>query len=535
MQPILTSQAQRELDERAATAGIGSLALMESAGRSAAEIILSRVPDIENKRVVIICGRGGNGGDGLVVSRYLQDRSPHISVFLLAQRGQLRSDTATNAAVLEKRGAVSLIYLTDDLSPLQKAIAEADVVIDALLGIGLDRPLAGEYSRVIEMINDCKAQCIALDIPSGLSADNGRIFGCAVEAELTIAMEYLKPVHLLFPARHYIGEVAIAAVEYPERARAEINPSAFLVERSDIKSLFPARRIDGHKGDFGRVLVIAGSQGMTGAAILTAQAALRSGAGLVYLAAPQSLNSILETTLIETITIPLPDYQGRLSNLAKEPLLANLREKDVVAIGPGLSRSLQVGNLVRMVLAETRVPVVLDADGIHAFADHLHLLKEVETELILTPHPGELAGLIKVPAAEINADRFVVARSFAQQYNLYLILKGKPTVIASPSGEIFVNPTGNTGLASGGSGDVLTGIIAGLIGQGASSLDAALLGVYLHGFTADLLAVDRAERAILPTDLISFLPQAIFELGGRQKIDEAYRYPYSSRYDRLST
>lgn len=515
MQPILTSKAQRKLDERAVTAGITSLALMESAGRSAAEIILARVPDIESKHVVIICGRGGNGGDGLVVGRYLQDRSPHISVFLFAQRGQLRSDTATNAAALEKRGSASLIYLTDDLAPLQKALTEADVVIDALFGVGLDRPLEGRYSMAVAMINDCGTQCVALDIPSGLAADNGRIFDCAVKAELTIAMEFLKPAHLLFPARHYAGKVDIAAVDYPERARAEIEPSAFLIEQSDIQPLFPARRQDGHKGDFGRVLVVAGSRGMTGAAILTAQAALRSGAGLVYLAAPRSLNSILEATLIETITIPLPDHQGRLSNTAKEPLLANLEGKDVLAIGPGLSRSSQVGDLVRTVLAEAKVPVVLDADGISAFTDHLHLLEEVETELILTPHPGELAGLISIPPEEISADRFAVARTFAQQYHLHLVLKGKPTVIASPRGEVFVNPTGNTGLASGGSGDVLTGIIAGLIGQGASGLNAALLGVYLHGFTADMLATDRAERAILPTDLLAVLPQAIFKLEGR--------------------
>ncbi len=517
MQPILTSRAQRELDDQAHAEGITSLALMESAGRSTAKIILARVPDIENKRVVIICGHGGNGGDGLVVGRYLQDRSSHIVVFLLAQRGQLRSDTATNAAVLEKQGSVSLIYLTDDLSPLQKALTEADVVIDALFGVGLDRPLKGRHSQVIKMINDCQAQRIALDIPSGLPADNGQSFDCAVDAKLTIAMGYLKPAHLLFPARHHVGEVAIAAVDYPERARAKINPAAFLVERADIEPLFPARRQNGHKGDFGRVLVIAGSQGMTGAAILTSQAALRSGAGLVYLAAPQALNSILEATLIETITIPLPDHQGRLSNTAKEPLLTNLEEKDVLAIGPGLSRSSQVGDLVRAVLAETRVPVVLDADGIHAFVDHLHLLKEVDTELILTPHPGELARLIKISAEEISADRFVIARSFAQQYHLHLVLKGKPTVIASPCGEMFVNPTGNTGLASGGSGDVLAGIIAGLIGQGASGLDAAILGVYLHGFTADLLAANSAERAILPTDLLSLLPQAIFKLERRQK------------------
>ncbi len=514
MQPILTSSAQYELDKRAVTEGISSLMLMESAGRSAAEIILSSVPDIENKRVVTVCGRGSNGGDGLVISRYLHHRSSHLSVFILAQQGQLRPDTEINAAVLEKRASVPVIYLTDDLSPLQQALTEADVVIDALFGVGLDRPLTGGYSEVIEMINDCQAQCIAIDLPSGLSADSGQVGGAAVEAELTIVMEYLKPAHLLFPARHYIGKVAIAAVDYPESARTEINPSAFLVEQSDIKSLFPERHPNCHKGDCGRVLVIAGSLGMTGAAILTSQAALRSGAGLVYLAAPRSLNLILEATLIETITIPLPDYQGQLSSEAKVPLLANLEKKDVVAIGPGLSRSAQVSDLVRTVLAETRVPVVLDADGIYAFVDHLHLLKEARTELILTPHPGELAELIKISAEEINADRFSIAQLFAQQYSLYLVLKGRPTVIASPQGKIFVNPTGNTGLATGGSGDLLTGIIAGLIGQGASSLDAALLGVYLHGFTADLMAVDKAERSILPTDLLSLLPQAIFKLEG---------------------
>ncbi len=294
--------------------------------------------------------------------------------------------------------------------------------------------------------------------------------------------------------------------------KESVRPLAHAVERDWVRTHLPVRAPDGHKGTFGRVLIIAGSTGMSGAAILCAKGTLRAGAGLVTLAAPSVLNPILEVALPEVITLPLPDENGHLAGKAIEEIGPALNRTDIVAIGPGLSRDPAVGGFVREILSRVTVPLVIDADGLFPLASHLDLLNSLAGRVILTPHPGELARLIGRSSEEIDRDRIEVVRTFAGEHGVVLLLKGRPTAIGTPEGAVYLNPTGNTGLATGGSGDVLTGIIAGLLAGGASLADAAILGAFIHGHTADYLSRDRAERSLIPSDLIDALPLALAEV-----------------------
>ena len=514
---VLTSADQRVVDERAVAAGVPSAVLMESAGRSAAEHIYR---SCRWTKVVAVAGRGGNGGDALVVARHLHQAGMDVSVFAVCAPEQFTDTTATMARRLEQVAPGGLRFLTDDLAPLDEALGQADGVVDGLLGSGLDRPLSGRFSDVVAIINTAQTQTVSLDLPSGLPSDRGSPFDQAVQADLTIAMEFLKPAHLLYPARSHCGDILLARVAYPQEVLAELVPLARVIERAGARIRLPSRPPNGHKGTFGRVLVVAGSTGMSGAAILCAKGALRAGAGLVTVACPSAINSVIETALTEAISLPLPDKEGLLTPDAIGPLMSALDRADVVAIGPGLSRQSSVGELVLALLEKIRVPIVIDADGLFHLADHLDRLKAFSGRVVLTPHPGELSHLIDQPADRIDANRIEATRRFATEHGVVLLLKGRPTAIGTPDGDLFLNSTGNTGLATGGSGDALTGLIAGLLAGGASPADAAILGAYLHGATADRLARDIAERTILPSDLIAGLPSVIAEVeagsGGEQ-------------------
>ncbi len=506
---VLTSEGQRAIDQRAVAGGVSSAALMESAGRSAAELICQ---SRHWKRAVVVAGRGGNGGDALVVARYLHQAGMTVSAFAVCAPEQFSETTATMAQRLEQTARGRLQSLTENLDPLKEALEEADGVIDGLFGSGFDRPLSDRFLEVVEIVNAARAQTVSLDLPSGLPSDRGCPFDGAVRADFTIAMEFLKPAHLLYPARSYCGNILLARVAYPEKVLVDLVPLARVPTRTGARALLPARPPNGHKGTFGRVLVVAGSIGMSGAAILCAKGALRAGAGLVTVACPAAINAVVETALTEAITLPLPDEEGHLTPDAIETLSSALDRADVVAIGPGLSRQSSVGELVLALLDRIEVPIVLDADGLFLLAPHLDGLRELSGRIVLTPHPGELSHLIDRPADQIDAKRIEVTRAFAAKHGVVLLLKGRPTAIGTPDGEVYLNSTGNTGLATGGSGDVLTGLVAGFLAGGARPADAAVLGAYVHGASADSLARNTAERSILPSDLIDALPAVIAEV-----------------------
>lgn len=506
---VLRAADQRALDERAYASGIEQDALMESAGTNAAEWILGR---LRPASAVALVGPGGNGGDGLVVARRLHEAGVDVATFGLAAASESSPATARMAERLDAAGGKPVRRTSD--SGLAEALDRADCVVDGLFGCGLSRPLDGPALRVVERVNESRAKTVSLDLPSGLASDGGGMIGGAVRADVTLAMAFLKPAHLLYPAADHCGNTAVVDVAYPESVLRPAEAWARVCERAGIRRRLPVRRPDGHKGTFGRVFVLAGSIGMTGAAILCCRAALRAGAGLVHLAVPASLDPILEAALPEVITVPVDDEGGRFGSIDDPRLDEAMKRADVLAIGPGLSRAPTTLAAVRAIVGRFPGPIVLDADGLYALDGHEDVLDRLAGHAILTPHPGELGALIGEAPDEIDAERRDRARSFAVDRGVVLVLKGRPTAIGLPDGDVYFNPTGNDGLATGGSGDVLTGLIAGFVAGGGALADAALVAAYVHGLAAEVYARDRAPRSLIPSDVIEFLPQALREIEG---------------------
>jgi len=503
--PVLSSEETKALDRRSEAAGVPGDVLMETAGRAVADAVRRR---FSPRRVVLVAGKGGNGGDALVAARALHEAGIEVRAFSLYAKDDLAPLTRQQADALQ-RAAPDALQVLDDCAVLEGALGEADVAIDGLLGIGVDRPLRGRIAQVVELLNGSTARRVAVDLPSGLVADSGELPGEAVRADLTVCMAVYKPAHLFFPARGRCGEIEVAAVGYPEDALAQAQPLAWVAGPDLVKAMLPVRPPTGHKGTFGRVLVVAGSVGMSGAAILCAAGALRAGAGLVTVACPGPVAAAVASSLPEALTLPLPEREGRLTRRALSRLLPATERADVLAIGPGLSRAPAVGSLVLRLLRETPGPIVLDADALFALRGRLDRLVPLAGRAVLTPHPGEFSRLVDRPAGAIDTDRLEVAPAFARTHHVTVLLKGRPTAIGTPDGRVFLNPTGNAGLATGGSGDVLTGIIAGLLAGGASPEHAAVLGAYLHGAAADHLARHVSERSILPSDLLAALPRVL--------------------------
>lgn len=514
---ILTGQQMKEFDSQAIKAyAIPSLILMENAGRSVAQVLQARIPDLRHQRVVVLAGKGNNGGDGLCAARHLLNAEVAVEVWVVGAMEELSRETHTQAEMLQNMGA-KISYLTSPraLRALKISLRHGDIVLDALLGIGVKGPVRGLLQPIIALINQCEAFVAAVDLPSGVDADTGHVGNVAVEADLTITLEYPKLGLLLYPGRDFAGEILVAPLGYPNALRSSFESRMEWVDEEYVRGRLPCRKAYSHKGDYGRVLLIAGSRGLSGAAIMAAEAALRSGAGLVYMGYPQSLSPVIESRLLEAVKFPLPEVDGALSAQALKIIEDVLSEAgmDVLAIGPGLSRTPSVVQLIHKLLPKVKIPLVIDADGLNALAtpQGRKIIKQLKATAILTPHAGELSRLIDLEVSVIEADRVGMARKTARDWGVVLVLKGVPTVTALPSGEIFINSTGNSGLATGGSGDVLTGLMAGLMAQGISPEESAPMGVYLHGLLADRLKPELGERAMLPRDLLNVMPRVLKE------------------------
>ncbi|MBI4240080.1 MAG: NAD(P)H-hydrate dehydratase, partial [Candidatus Rokubacteria bacterium] len=399
-----------------------------------------------------------------------------------------------------------------DLAALEKALASADLAVDALLGTGLSGAATGLYAPTIESINRSGRPVVALDLPSGLPSDHGRPLGPTVRAALTPTFAGWKRGLLLYPGAACAGQVRVVDIGIPDAAARE-GIGVFLLEAPDVASLFPPRQPDAHKGAFGHLLVVAGSMGKTGAAALAGRAGLRTGAGLVTIAAPVSQQPIVAALGMEFMTEPLPETAGQSASLkAKDRILELAARTDAVALGPGISLDPETQALVRELVKEVRRPMVVDADGLTALAGHLELLRESPAPRCLTPHPGEMARLLGSPAAEVQADRIERARSFCQRYGVFLVLKGARSVVAEPGGRVFINPTGNPGMASGGSGDVLTGVVGALLARGAGPLEALHAAVFLHGLAGDLARDEKGEEGLIAGDILEEIPRAIRQI-----------------------
>jgi len=518
---VLTGEQMAELDRQAIEGlGLPVLVLMENAGRSVVLALKKYLAKLEGARVVVAAGRGNNGGDGLVAARHLLNLGAKVKTFIVGagDPSGLTEAAGAQARFITESGLGRVEFLPDgaSLAELEGALAWAEVIIDALLGVGVRGPLREPYARAVELINAARAadpakMIVAVDLPSGLEADTGHVPGPCVRADVTVTMALPKLGLLLYPGRDYVGELELAEVGYPRSLIERYESKLELIDKEWVAGKLPPRRAYSHKGTYGRVLVIAGSRGYTGAAALTALAALRAGAGLVTLGIPASLNPILEAKLTEVITRPLPEVDGALAEAALPEIQELIGRQDVLAVGPGLGRHPETARLVKALLRGAKLPTVLDADGINVLADEPEVLKEAQAPLVLTPHPGELSRLIELEIEEIEADRVGVARRIAAEFGVILVLKGVPTVIARPDGFVWINSTGNSGLASGGSGDVLTGMIAGLLAQGLPPEEAAPCGVYLHGLIADRLKPRMGERAQIAGDLIAGMHEVLRE------------------------
>ena len=513
---ILTAAQMRELDRAAIEdRGLPSATLMERAGRAVAEAA-ARMVEGEEGIIVIVCGRGNNGGDGFVAARHLVHLGLDVQVFLAAKAADLSGDARANLLRLPEVG-LEAIALTDP-TPVAAACQNASLIIDALLGTGLTGEVRGFAADLIRTMNDSGRPILAVDLPSGLDSDTGAVLGVAVRARETVTLGLPKLGLYLYPGQDLAGDILIAGLGFPADLVAASPSAAELIEPDWVRRLLPRRRKSANKGDFGRVLLIAGSVGLTGAACLAAQAALRAGAGLVYVGCPASLNDILEVKLTEAITLPLPETPERtLHPSALDRLLALADSMDVLAIGPGLSRHPETAQLVRELVARCPKPFVLDADGLNAVADDPSVLAGDHAPAVLTPHPGELARLLGESVSEVQSHRAECVRRTAQTFRSVLILKGACSLIAEDNQGLMVNPTGNPGLATGGTGDVLTGIIASLIGQGLTPFTAAAAGAYVHGLAGDIATDRLGQVSLIAGDLLATLPESLLHVmtGGR--------------------
>jgi ADP-dependent NAD(P)H-hydrate dehydratase / NAD(P)H-hydrate epimerase len=518
---ILTAEAMREVD-RSAIEGLGipSLVLMENAALGVVDALGEASGAIgAAESAAIFCGPGNNGGDGLAIARHLSVRGWEVAVFLATGGKELSGDAGAQLAICRKMGlAISEITAEEDAWEALAAAGDLDLIVDALFGTGLARPLSGLFELLVEGINDLPRPCVAVDLPSGLNGSRPEPLGPHVWADLTVTFAAPKIAHVLAPAADAVGELVVADLGIPPRLVDEIeeeNGRLELLVEDELAGWLPPRPRDAHKGTFGHALLVAGSPGKAGAAILAARAAVRSGAGLVTVAVPEPILETVDLGSLESMTLALS------STAMSQALLQALEGKAVLAVGPGLGQDEPAVRLIRelvMTSGGAELPLVLDADGINAFAGHAVDLTRRKAPTVLTPHPGELGRLLGISAGDVQADRLGAVRRAARETGAIVVLKGGRTLIADSEGNVWVNPTGNPGMATGGSGDVLTGLAAGLIAQreayGLEVLDAVLLAVFLHGLAGDLAVAEKGENALAAGDLIEFLPAAFARLAG---------------------
>jgi len=512
---VLTSKQMQEIDRKAIKdLGIIGPILMENAGVQIFSEIIKRFPGIEKEKIVIMAGKGNNGGDGFVVARHLYNRGCRPQVILLAKKEELKGDAALNAGIADRIGIAIFEASTEKVWASQKRkIRQASVIVDAIFGTGLVNPAGGRYAKVIEDINRSKAYKVAVDIPSGLSSDTYQIIGPCIKADLTVSLAAPKIAHIFTPAEEHIGELVIGDIGVPPFLFEDPNLKLEMVERTDILPYFKPRKRDGHKGNYGHLFILSGSLGKTGASIMAGKAALKMGAGLVTVGTPQSCLPIVARGMVELMTEPLPETPEKtFSADALGKSLELLHGKDALMIGPGISTNESTAEFVLNLLPKIKVPVVLDADALNILAKKPKILKKLKKPAVLTPHPGEFARLLGLSTKEVLDRKLELVPKFAQKYNVFLVLKSYRTLTGTPDGRIFINPTGNAGMASAGSGDVLSGMIASMIIQEKDVLLASLAAIYVHGLSGDICIAKIGEKSLTAANLIQYLPAAIKKL-----------------------
>jgi NAD(P)H-hydrate epimerase len=509
---ILTSAEMKEIDRKTIEEiGIPGPVLMENAGLQIFRFLQTILPYCDSDKIVIVAGKGNNGGDGLVIARHLWNHGTVPRVILLAGKEEIRGDAALNLQIAEKIGVPITEARTEaEWNTRKKLIKEASVIVDAIFGTGLTKPAEGLYAKAIEDINKTGAFKLAVDIPSGLSSDSFEIIGPAVRADVTVTLAAPKVAHVLPPAEEWVGELVVADISIPPQLFDAPYLKLELTEKQALLRSFQKRKKDSHKGSYGHLFIIAGSVGKTGAAVMAAKAALKTGAGLVTVGTPQSCLPMVARGMVELMTEALAETEEKTISVEALPRAkALVKGKNVLLIGPGISTQSSTADFVADLMPEIKLPVVIDADGLNILSMRPELLKRLPKAAILTPHPGEFARLVGLPLRDAIKGKLELAPAFAREHGVHLVLKGYRTLVCSPDGRTFVNPTGNPGMATGGSGDVLSGMIASFLMQDKDALQAALAAVYLHGLSGDLAAEKMGERALVAGDLIRFLPAAL--------------------------
>jgi NAD(P)H-hydrate epimerase len=498
--------------------GLPGRVLMENAGRGVIDVLVKTFPAIEsfgrNQSIGIVAGRGNNGGDGFVIARYLSGMDVSVSVYLFSERDAIKGDAAANLKLLDAlKVPVFEIMDTACLAQHRTAMCHHKIWVDALLGTGLNTEVKGLFRTAIELLNSLNRPIIAVDVPSGLNADTGMICGACIRAHTTVTFGFPKIGHILYPGADVTGRLETIDIGIPPHIVQGVRPRHHILTPEAITAAFPQRALTSHKGTAGHVLVVGGSTGKAGAAVMSGLGALRSGAGLVTLAIPKSLNAIIQSQIPEIMTAPM---DGRKEGIWDDSIFNDIQEqlqgKKCLAIGPGMGDAAETRKLVIEILRVISIPVVLDADGLNCICGRLEVLKRLNTPAILTPHPGEMSRLTGKSVTDIQADRIGIARRFSQTHHVHLILKGARTVIAHPDGTVYINLTANPGMASGGMGDVLTGVIAGLLAQGLEPEAASHTGVYLHGKAADALCESKGPFGFLASEVAGALPVVIRDM-----------------------
>jgi ADP-dependent NAD(P)H-hydrate dehydratase / NAD(P)H-hydrate epimerase len=509
---IVTATQMQALDRRTITeARVPGLTLMERAGFGTADFIRSRFGPLAGKRITIVCGKGNNGGDGLVVARLLHQHRARVTVLLLAPAADLSRDAKAMYRRWLRVGGTSATKSFRSAEQVEALLADSELVVDALLGTGLSTPVAGPYLEAIRLMTEAGHPIVSVDMPSGIHADDGALLGCAVRASATVTFGLPKLGLYVGAGIDHAGIIHVVDIGIPAAYVNDIDGRTFLITEDFVKTALPQRTASSHKGTYGHAGILAGSAGKTGAAALAAKAALRIGAGLVTVGVPASVNDVLEGKLLEAMTVPLPDTKARtLGRAGFDRILGFIQARTAIAIGPGLSTNPETVEVVQSLIKHLDRPSVLDADALNALASRASLLTECKTPPILTPHPGEMARLeVGATSQSVNADRLGTARRFARERGVFVVLKGARTVVARPDGLLMVCPTGNPGMATAGTGDVLTGMLVGLLAQGVPSWEAACAATYLHGAAGDLAAGRLGYAGMIAGDLIEQIPYAI--------------------------
>lgn len=507
---VLTNQQMRTLESITVNDyKMPSLILMENAGVGVCAEIQNRFHS--DATAVIVCGGGNNGGDGFVVARHLLNQNYGVKVFVIGDPSRIKGDAKINFDILTcLRADINFLMADPDTKGLEEAFDRCDFIVDAILGIGLKSEVNDITEKIILLMNNANRYIVAVDIPSGINGDDGIVMGQAVNADLTVTFDSPKVGNILFPGADHNGELVVKPIGIPAEGYKKIGCNYYIIDEKMILDGVPTRVRNSHKGSYGRAKVIAGSTGMAGAAILTCKAAIRTGLGLLRLYVPDSLNLIVRTSMPEVVTIPLQEMRKGVIGITHiAGIIEDSTKSKVFTIGPGCGATPELGDLIRRAIQMVEIPLVLDADALNVLAKDLHVLGDKKGTIILTPHISEMCRLTGKTIEEVLAHPVYTALDFAKEHDVIVVLKSARTIVATPDGQAYFNINGNSGMATAGSGDVLTGIITGLIAQKVDPLQACVTAVYIHGMTGDFVAKEKGEHGLIAGDLVEKLPYVI--------------------------